>query len=246
MKKIKLVALIAALSTALGLYFLLNTMNKPVPTAKANVIVAAVGIAANTVVTKDMITEKSLPVETVLPNAVRDSSMAIGSVLKVDAVAGEQILGDRLAKAGKTSGETLAYSIQPGMRAITISVDNTKGVGNMLRPENTVDIIAHFQQETAEKKADGTTVLKTVPISKILIQNIKVLAVDQMLSKDTKVSSSGYSTITLEVTPKQAVELSFSAKNASLQAILRSPIDSKTVDVPPVTEKDVAGNQAGR
>lgn len=245
MKKIKLVALIAALSTAFGIYFLFNTMNKPVPTAKANVIVAAVGIAANTVVTKDMITETSLPAEAVLPNAVRDPSMVIGSVLKVDAVAGEQILSDRLAKTGKANGETLAYSIQPGMRAITISVDSTKGVGNMLRPENTVDIIVHFQQEIPEKKTDGTTVLKMISLSKILIQNIKVLAVDQMLSKDAKVNSSGYSTITLEVTPKQAVELSFSAKNASLQAILRSPVDSKTVDVPAVTEKDVAGSQAG-
>lgn len=61
------------------------------------------------------------------------------------------------------------------------------------------------------------------------------------MSNDSKTNTSGYSTLTLEVTPQQAVELNYAAKNSTLQAILRSPIDDNEVQVPNITEKDVVG-----
>lgn len=241
MKKIKLLAFIAALATALGVYLFFQSVNKPAKVSKTNVVVAAVNIAVNTTITKDMVTMSTLSTEAVLPNAVKDTSLVVGAVLNTTAVPGEQIISDRLIKTGKVGNDTLAYTIQSGMRAIAIAVDNTKGISGLIKPGDIVDIIAQFQIDAKTATSSGAAG-KTVPMSKILMQKLKVLAVDQTLSKEAKTNTSGYSTITLEVTPTQAVELNFSAKNASLQAILRSPIDDKEADVPHITEKDVVGN----
>ncbi len=242
MKKIKLLAFIAALATALGLYLFFQSVKKPLATPKTNVVVAAMNIAANTTITKDMVTTSAVPTEAVLPNAVRDSSLVVGSVLSENAVSGEQIISDRLVKAGEVGNGTLAYAVKPGMRAITIGVDNITGISGMIKPENTVDIIAQFQVQTQSATSSGTEGAVTAPLSKMLLQNIKVLAVDQVMSKSEKSGTASYSTITLEVTPQQAVELSFSAKSATLQAILRSPLDKKEVSVPHVTQKDLTAN----
>ncbi|HEX3039426.1 MAG TPA: Flp pilus assembly protein CpaB [Caproiciproducens sp.] len=241
MKKIRILAFFAALATALGVYLFFSSVNKPSKIVRTTVVVAAKDIKANTTITGDMVTVSEIETEAVLPNAVRDLPLAVGAVMKTDAVVGEQILSDRLIKAGKTDSQTLAYSITPGMRAITIAVDNTKGLSGLIKPENRIDLIAQFQVDAQAEKSASSSAVKNTPMSKILLQNIKVLATDQTLSKDAKTNSSGYSAITLEVTPQQAVELSFAAKNASLQAILRSPIDNKQVEVPHITQQDVIG-----
>lgn len=241
MKKIKLLAFIAALATALGVYFFFQSVNKPVMTSKVSVVIAAADIPANTTITSEMVTITELPAEAILQNAVKDTSQAVGSVLNAPAVKGEQIIGSRLIKTGKPGNQTLAYSIQSGMRAITISVDNTKGISGLIKPGDMIDLIAQFQVDGKKATGNASQAGKTVPMSKIIMQKLKVLATDQNMSNDSK-SNSGYSTLTLEVTPQQAVELNYAAKNSSLQTILRSPIDDKEAAVPNITEKDVVGN----
>lgn len=242
MKKIKLLAFLAALATALGVYFFFQSSNKPVTTSKVNVVVAAADIPANTTITGEMVTISELPTQAVLQNAVKDTSLVVGSVLNTPAVKGEQIISNRLIKTGKAGNQTLAYTITSGMRAITISVDNTKGISGLIKPGDSIDLIAQFQVDGKTATGNASQAGKAVPVSKIFMQKLKVLATDQNMSSDAKTNASGYSTLTLEVTPQQAVELNYAAKNSSLQAILRSPIDDKEVQVPNITEKDVVGN----
>jgi Flp pilus assembly protein CpaB len=68
------------------------------------------------------------------------------------------------------------------------------------------------------------------------MQAIKVIAVDQVLQKS---GAEKYTTLTLEVTPAQAVELSYSENAGLLRAILRSPVETGTVDLKPITIKDI-------
>lgn len=242
MKKIRLLAFLAALATALGVYFFFQSTSKPVTTSKVNVVVAAADIPANTTITSEMVTLSELPTQAVLQNAVKEPSLVVGSVLNTPAVKGEQIISSRLIKTGKAGNQTLAYTVQSGMRAITIAVDNIKGISGLIKPGDNIDLIAQFQVDGKTATGNASQAGKVVPLSKIFMQKLKVLATDQNMASDTKTNASGYTTLTLEVTPQQAVELNYAAKNSTLQAILRSPIDDKEVQVPNITEKDVVGN----
>lgn len=224
MKKIRLLALLLAVITAGALFFFLGLSgNKSENMPKANVIVAAADIPENTVITAEMLKLVSIPVGTVLSNTYSKTSDVIGKTTNTKIMSGEQILSIRLVKVGSTDSGTLAYSIKPGMRAITIGIGDTSSLKYMIKPNDIVDIVAQYQVE-------NLAVNKTVPVAKLLMQKIKVLAVDQVMQKS---GSEKYTTLTLEVTPEQAVKISFSENAGLLRAILRSPLD--TGDAPATT-----------
>ena len=242
MKRVRILALIAAVVAGIAIFIFLRSLNKPVEIPKSNVVVAAMDIPENTAIAEEMVKVISLPNEAVLANAVDDASLVVGKVFTSDMYTGEQIISDRLVEVGEYSGGTLAYTINPGMRAITISVSETTGLIGMIKPEDNVDIIAQFDSETKTANPDGSTETKTESKAKILIQNIKVLAVDKAMNKEGKKDGENYTTITLEVTPDQALKVSFSENSGMLRAILRSPLDEGVAAVPSVMLDDVAAD----
>lgn len=227
MKKVKLLALISAVITGLLLFAFLNAVSKPAETEKTNVIVAAADIPANTPITPEMIATAELPAESIVSGALSDSSAVVGKVAQETIYSGEQILGKKLIQAGDTGNGTLAYALEPGSRAMSISVDETSGIAYMIVPGNYVDIMAYFLQDNGTTKTSYTT---------MILENIKVLAVDNVMSDQGKTNSSSvaYTTLTLQVTPKQAMELSMAQSEGQLTAILRSPLDDDQPYLPSV------------
>lgn len=225
MKKIKLIALAAALLAALAIYQLLKIISKPQETPRTEVVVAAVNIPENTTVTRDMVELLPVATEALLPGCLTDPEDAIGMVVSSDVYAGEQVISERLVRVGEVedSSSTLAYVVQPGMRAATVAVTATSGIANLIRPGNRVDVVMNYAYEV---QAAGNAQKVTVPASRLLLQDIEVLAVDAVLSKEG--AAEGYSAVTLMVTPEQAVELSFAESTSSLRLILRSSLDEKT------------------
>ncbi|MEL7655734.1 MAG: Flp pilus assembly protein CpaB [Bacillota bacterium] len=221
MKKVKILALIAAVLTAVLVFVFLNSLNNQQEIEKTSVLVAAENIPTDTPITKTMVTMTELPAEAVLTDSISDSSLVLGKVAKSEIIAGEQILKSKILTAGDDSGSTLSYIIKPGMRAITIAVDGVSGVGYMIEPGNHVDIIAQYNQQD-------------IPYTKQIVQNVTVLAVDSSLTN--KEESEGedipYSTITLQVTPEQVMDLGFYEYTGHLCAVLRSPLDEKITSLP--------------
>ena len=247
MKKVKILALVSALLTAVFAYFFLNSLKKPTEVQKITVLVAASDIASNTQITKDMVTLISIPVEAAHPDSVINLSSALGFIVKSDIKAGEQILRSKLVAAGDSSSLTLAYSVSPGMRAITVAVDEVSGLSGMLKPGNKIDIIALFKVEEQYINANGSTGTKSVVYTKLLLENKLILAVDSSLDINGKAAKSdgtvsSYTSITLQVTPEEAMETSFSEFTGKLRAVLRSPLDGGTADLPNMTLEDVLSN----
>jgi pilus assembly protein CpaB len=162
----------------------------------------------------------------------------LGKVSKSEIVAGEQILNGKLVSAGDADSGELAYAIEPGMRAVSIAVDNMTGLSGMLKPEDRVDIISDYDR----KDASGNTISYTT----LVAENVTILSVDSVLAKEGKEPSedgaSPYSTITLQVTPKQAMSLSLSEYKGHLRAVLRSPLDDGKTGLPSVTLDSIAAN----
>lgn len=245
MKKIKFLALVAAVIAAVLLYNFLNTLDEKasVEVVKTGVVTASVNIPPNTPITDDMLDIKQLPVEAVHAEAVVNEAAAIGKFSKYEIMAGEQVLYTKLISPEGGGGDgTLAYEIKPGMRAISIGVGNLSGLVGMIRPHNTVDIIAQLSKE--EKQPDGGE--KTIDYTTMIAENIKVLAVDDVISQEGKTKNSetgtSYTSVTLQVTAHQAMELNMSEYKGQLRLILRSPLDEDIVKPPTIKFDDIIIN----
>lgn len=245
MKKVKVLALVTAVIAAVLLYSYLNTLDKKasVEVVKTGVLTASVNIPPNTPITVDMVEISQMPVEAVHKEAVVNENAAIGKFSKYEITAGEQVLSSKLISPEGGGGDgTLAYEIKPGMRAISIGVSNLSGLVGMIKPQNTVDIIAQLQRP--EKQPDGSE--KVIDYTTMIAENIKVLAVDDVLSQEGKTvnpeTGTSYTSVTLQVTPQQAMELNMSEYKGQLRLLLRSPLDEGTVAPPTIKFDDIIIN----
>lgn len=227
MKRVKLLALVAAIATGVLLFFYLNALDKPAEEAKTAVLVAVADIPANTPIREDMVEQRSLPTAAVVAGAAFDPADVVGKISQGAIYAGEQILSKKLILPGGENG-TLAYSIEPGMRAVSIGVTETSGVAYLLMPGNHVDILAYYLKD------DGTTKMS---YSTSVMENITVLAVDQSTKEESGMldaKEAGYTTVTLQVTPEQALELNLAQAEGKLIFTLRSPLDEQKTNLPSV------------
>ena len=95
-----------------------------------------------------------------------------------------------------------------------------------------MDIISDYSVEVEYENGDTKTVDYTV----MLLEKVKVLAVDGNMTAAAKAASEeNYSSLTLQVTPRQAMEVSMTEYKGELRAVLRSPLDEETTSLPPLT-----------
>src|SRR6202035_5088240 len=95
----------------------------------------------------------------------RHPSEVEGKVTAVNVSAGQMLMVPMFAKEGESA---LAANVAKDKRAVTVRVDDVIGVAGFLLPGNRVDVVA-------TRKDDRTSVIT----SETILNNIKVLAVDQ-------------------------------------------------------------------
>lgn len=136
-----------------------------------------------------------------------------GKVARSSIMKGEILLEGRFAEEG--AGNMLALVVSPGMRAVSIRVNDVVGVAGFLAPGNYVDMVGAYQQGSETR-------------SETVVQNVKVLAVDQTASSD-KNEPVVVRAVTLEVTPFDAEKLVLAEQRGTIQLALRNPQDSEMV-----------------
>lgn len=229
MKRIRIIAILSAVVTAAALYLYLAGLNKPKEIERSPVVVAAVRIDAGQVVARDMVEVKNLPVEAVTANAARSVDEVAGRVCNARTEPGEQMLVSRFVTTGETA-DSLAFAVEEGKRAFTIPVDGVTGLAGLLRPRDRVDILLIISVADSAEGSDGTL---TVTYSQILLQNLPVLATGNVM-KEEGTGGEMPATVTLAVTPEQAVKLNLAMAQGNIRLVLRSPIDAKDADVAPM------------
>jgi len=138
----------------------------------------------------------------------------IGKIVKNSFYAGELITEKRIAE--HLGGSTLSSLVSENSRAISIRVDDVVGVSGFVLPGNRVDILA-----TQMSRESGTPQAKTHTI----LENIKVLAVDQEASPD-KEKPAVVRAVTLELKPEEAEKMVSAMQEGTIQLTLRNPLDS--------------------
>lgn len=115
-------------------------------------------------------------------------------------------------------GSTLSALIAKEYRAISVRVDDVVGVSGFILPGNKVDILATKTDRTTNQASTRT-----------LLQNIKVLAVDQEASPE-KEKPAIVRAVTLELKPEQAEIIVQAMQEGTIQLTLRNPLDNDVAD----------------
>ena len=102
----------------------------------------------------------------------------------------------------------LAATIKKGMRAVSINAAGAASVTGMVNPNDHVDVIGTFTFPDESGKRDQAALVTCT-----ILQNVLVLATGKITAKmagrDGDAPSGSYSTVTLEVTPREAEMLAF-------------------------------------
>jgi len=176
------------------------------------VVVAAVNVPAGTRLTPEMLKVNNIPEADRLFGAFSTNEGVSGQVTRVPLLVNEQIVETKIGGGTTFEGENppLAFIVPAGMRAVSVEVSSLIGAGGNIRPGDFVDVIliVEVKPEGVDPETQGTS----DQISATILQNVKVLAIDQEVtnpnaesssddtSKDTKESATS---LTLAVTPTQ-------------------------------------------
>lgn len=147
-------------------------------------------------------------------DAYRDVGKLVGQVARSPLYAGEVLVVRRISEYA--GGSALAAVLKPGMRAVSIRVDDVIGVGGFVLPENRVDVISAFNE-------NGEATAETI------IRDVRVLAVDQRSDPTTDGPVVGRA-VTLEVTPEDAEKIAVARQRGILQLTLRNPLSPSPAD----------------
>lgn len=193
-------------------------------TPKERVLVAAADMEVGHRVNEDDLVWRDWPEEAVngafltqskLPDAKDDYTDAI---VRVSIVEGEPVNGKKMVNAGDSG--FMAAVLEPGMRAVAVPISAETGAGGFILPNDRVDLIL-----TREAPIDDGRSLRNQFISRTILQNVRVLAIDQTFREvDDKQVVVG-STATLELSPSEAESLALGDAMGDISLSLRSVAD---------------------
>jgi pilus assembly protein CpaB len=237
MLKVKFIIPIAIVASALatfGLYKVLlsqNSRNSAPAVVTQKVVTAAHDLPMGRKLEAADLKTGDWPEAIVPPGSYAILPEVLGRVLKTESKMGEAIIESKLAPKGSEGG--FSSIIPDGMRALTVSVNNSSGVGGFILPNTRVDVLVTVSSPV-EKEESST---------RIILEDIKVLAVDQTFERkeDDPVI---VQTVTLLVTPEDAEKLVLASTEGKLQLSLRNNADRSMMTTSGVKLRQLGVNQS--
>jgi len=159
-----------------------------------------------------------IPAADLPPDAPRRTADVKGHGVILPIAKGEFILKSHVADENAGSG--LPSLIPPGMRAVSVRVNEVVSVAGFVTPGTRVDVLL-----TGTPNGGAEQVTTTV------LQNITVLAAGHTLERNSNGEAQNTAVITLLVTPDDAEKLALASTEGHIQLALRNLLDTKQDDV---------------
>jgi len=197
----------------------------PAPAQTMDVLVAAGEIQPGTAITPEIVRWQAWPkssVDSSFITAVGNpdvASIVKGTVARAPMVAGEPLTGTKMVHADSAS--FMAARLTPGMRAVSISITTDTGAGGFILPNDRVDVL--LTQQVGDAQSHHAT-------TKTILDDVRVLAMDQTFTQDKDQKTVLAKTATLELGPDQAALLTRAAASGSISLTLRALGDNSTDD----------------
>jgi len=187
------------------------------------VVVAATDIPDGTVVTFDMISQRSVPEQFVTSSVVKPDSASyiVNQKVLVPLQAGDPLLWSQFETT--KAAERLSTKVQKKTRAITIEAGKNTAVGGWVRPNDHVDILGTFRDPQTNEQVAVT-----------LIQNVIVLATGKITgTTNVNLIPEGqreYGNVSLLVVPGEAEILVLATELGALTLSLRNEDDVDVIE----------------
>ncbi len=204
---------------------------KPTQVASQTVVVAKQPLRFGTELSASMLQEVPWPSDSLPAGAFAKINDVISGgrrVVLAAIEANEPVLALKITGAGQRA--TLSALVKPGMKAVTIRVNEVEGVGGFVLPGDHVDVVLTRQLE----KGSATT--------QVVLQNTRVLAVDQ-IADDRAAKATVAKSVTLEVDTVEAQKLWLSSSVGSLSLLLRKAGETAETKTRKVTLNDLGTNE---
>ena len=180
----------------------------------ADVIVAAGDLQVGSKLQDGDIRQVKVPASVLPTNYYKNKSQVLGRGVILPVQKGEFILPSKLA--AENAGSGLPSLIPPGMRAVSVRVNEVVAVAGFVVPGTRVDVLLTGNPGGASEQ-QTTTVL----------ENVAVIAAGQKLERNAAGEPQTTPVITLLVSPDDAQKLTLASSQGHIQLALRNPIDTK-------------------
>lgn len=214
------------------------------------VVVAKEDIAEMQTIYDTMVETRELPADFIQPDSITVPDEIIGNVAAVPIRKGQMVLKNNLLTPGPDTG--IALQVAPSKRAITIPVDEVRGVAKLIRPGDRVDIFAavdagrgmNQRREVFTMMSDVVVLATGVSVVNNIPRMFELDSTGKNLTQIALTGDTKYTTITVEATPKEAQDLFYILSTApgNLFFALRNPND-RTVPprMPSSTSDSIVG-----
>ena len=176
--------------------------------------------------TKEDLVVAKVPAELAPGHVFSDPNQLVGRVATSPMSKGQTIMESLLAATGTGSG--LQALIPPGMRALTIEVNEYSGVGGMLEPGCRVDLVSNLNDPKTHEN-----------VCRTVLQDVKIGAIGRNVTAQHPVEGQPLpppsNSITLLLTPKQVQTLQLAAMTSRPWLVLRGSKDNQEVSLASTT-----------
>ncbi len=184
------------------------------PATTITVVVAKIPLKFGDELSRESLREMAWPADAAPEGSFRTMDELLGGERRValrEMGPNEVVLKARVSGYGGRA--TLSAVIAEGMRAATIRVNDVQGVAGFVLPGDLVDVVF-------TRPEDPTPGVQSAPMTDVLLQGVKVLAVDQT-ADDQKDKPIPAKAVTLEVMPDDAQRLALAGQVGNLGLALR-------------------------
>ncbi|MGH9945514.1 MAG: Flp pilus assembly protein CpaB, partial [Pyrinomonadaceae bacterium] len=197
-----------------------------------SVVIAKVDIPPGTKIVAEQLDVVQYPRNAMPDGVFNATDKLVGRVAVVNVAAREPITDFKLAPEGSAGG--LSSVIPEGYRAMTVKVDDVVGISGFIMPGALVDVVVVINPTETNQN----------PISKIVLQNIKVLANGQNIDRPKEErEAESVKAVTLQVMPEQAEKLALAATEGKLQLMMRNAVDQGDEQTEGVDKRTLLGGE---
>ena len=218
--------LLAAAVLAIGAraIFVSRTQAPPPPVVEVPVLVAAADLPPGLLLREADLAWRPYPEDKVPRGALRQGTpqAELGGALVRKRLAEGTVLTAADIIRSDAPG-FLAAVLQPGMRAVSVPIDDVSGNAGLIQPGDAVDLILTQRLDRGFENGGGRR--NDSVVSETVVENARVIAVGtsfQASDANTNTRSGRARTVTLEVDPRAAEAVTVSAELGSLSLALRS------------------------
>ncbi len=244
------IALVTATVASYGVYRAVQRIPyRQVEVASVQTVVAATHLPVGTMVTKDQVKLVAWPSRSQVPGTFASLDAVVNRGLIQPVSENEPITESKLAPVGAGAG--LPPTIPPGMRAISVKVNEVIGVAGFVIPGSRVDVLV-----TVDENGSGGN---RTSISRAVVSNVQVLTAGTRFDQETAQADGKpipTTVVTLLASPEDAERITLASTEGKIMLTLRNPLDTIPTDTrgirmagltgapdPPPVQKTVRGKK---